>query len=65
MSEKPVTRSTGEIALLVARLSKVARGKGFKEFFGKKVDFQSAHRQLAVSDASLNFSYYRGLNNYL
>ena len=50
-----------ETVTLSEKPSTVARGKGFKEL----ADLKSVHRQLAVSDASLNFSYYRGLNNYL
>ena len=57
VSEKPVTHSIDEIALLITKLSKSARKKGVKELFGKTADLQSAYRQLAISDESLKYSY--------
>ena len=57
VSEKPVTHSIDEIALLITKLSRVARRKGLKELFGKTADLKSAYRQLAISDESLRFSY--------
>ena len=57
VSEKPVTHSIDEIALLITKLSKAARKKGLKELFGKTADLKSAYRQLAISDASLKYSY--------
>ena len=57
VSEKPVTHSIDEIALLITKLSRVARKKRVKELFGKTADLKSAYRQLAISDESLKFSY--------
>ena len=57
VSEKPVTHSIDEIALLITRLLKVARRKGLNRVFGKTADLKSAYRQLAISDESLKFSY--------
>ena len=57
VSEKPVTHSIDEIALLITKLSRVARKKGLKELFGKTADLKSAYRQLAIADGSLRFSY--------
>ena len=57
VSEKPVTHSIDEIALLITRLLKVARCKGLNHVFGKTADLKSAYRQLAISDDSLRFSY--------
>ena len=57
VSEKPVTHSIDEIALLITKLSKSARKKGVKELFGKTADLKSAYRQLAISDESLKYSY--------
>ena len=57
VSEKPVTHSIDEIALLITKLSRVARKKGLKELFGKTADLKSAYRQLAIADESLRFSY--------
>ena len=57
VSEKPVIHSIDEIALLITKLSRVARRKGLKELFGKTADLKSAYRQLAISDESLRFSY--------
>ena len=57
VSEKPVTHSIDEIALLITKLSKSARKKGLKELFGKTADLKSAYRQLAISDESLKYSY--------
>ena len=57
VSEKPVTHSIDEIALLITKLSKAARKKGLLELFGKTADLKSAYRQLAISDESLRFSY--------
>ena len=55
--EKPVTYSIDKIALLLAKLSRVARKKSFKELFGKTADLKSAYRQLALADESLKFLY--------
>ncbi|OLP80428.1 hypothetical protein AK812_SmicGene39165 [Symbiodinium microadriaticum] len=57
VSEKPVTHSIDEIALLITKLSRVARKKGLKEVFGRTADLKSAYRQLAIADESLRFSY--------
>ncbi|CAE7568810.1 ANKRD50, partial [Symbiodinium pilosum] len=57
VSEKPVTHSIDEIALLITKLSKSALKKGMKELFGKTADLKSAYRQLAISDESLKYSY--------
>ena len=57
VSEKPVTHSIDEIAILITKLSKAARKKGLLELFGKTADLKSAYRQLAISDESLKFSY--------
>ena len=57
ISEKPITHSIDEVALLITRLTKAARKKGVKELYGKTADLKSAYRQLAISDESLKYSY--------
>ena len=57
VSEKPITHSIDEIALLITKLAKAAKKKGIKSIFGRTADLKSAYRQLAVADSSLRFSY--------
>ena len=57
VSEKPVTHSIDEIALLITKLSKVAKKKGLTELYGRTADLKSAYRQLAIADTSLKFSF--------
>eukprot|EP00439_Symbiodinium_sp_Y106_P008400 s14078_g1.t1 len=57
ISEKPITHSIDEVALLITRLTKAAKKKGVKELYGKTADLKSAYRQLAISDESLKYSY--------
>ncbi|CAE7668743.1 ANKRD50 [Symbiodinium sp. CCMP2592] len=57
VSEKPITHSIDEIALLINTLSSAARKKNLNALYGKTADLKGAYRQLAVSDTSLDFSY--------
>ncbi|CAE7192582.1 unnamed protein product, partial [Symbiodinium sp. CCMP2592] len=57
VSEKPITHSIDEIAMLINTLSSAARKKNLNALYGKTADLKGAYRQLAVSDTSLDFSY--------
>ncbi|CAE7257711.1 unnamed protein product [Symbiodinium sp. CCMP2592] len=57
VSEKPITHSIDEIAMLINTLSSAARKKNLNALYGKTADLKGAYRQLAVSDTSLDFSF--------